>query len=173
MSIESQEYYREVLTKHKEIIAKTRSIIDKLLDEAEADLASIVAMESELNESIQPHEELLPNNSREEIVAARRKYIWGEKETISSAISKLSQLLIKILPLELDIAKQELTPADIQELEGQEQNLVETSEDDKEIITAYLKRHGYVKRKKNKGSLSQLPLAYTSDNDVEATKCNS
>lgn len=113
-------YYRKLISDHKRILAKARNLIGIMLDKLDEELQDF-------------------NSQKNEDSTKSIKFWWGDKESASSILSRLTTLLLKLIPLEQEIAKLDLTKADLAEL----QEVVEKTripEEDLEIINRYIDR---------------------------------
>lgn len=110
----NKHYYRKLITDHKSILAKARRLLEDLLDKLEREINS-------------------PG-------ANTHTFIFGEKESASTIVVKLTTILLKLIPLEQEIARADLTKADILELE---ELSIKTKipEEDLEIIERYVERY--------------------------------
>ena len=79
-------------------------------------------------------EEILNSSDAIEELPAEWKHIWGEKENAVSALTKLTSLLVKVIPAEREILDIENENSKISEIKN---NL---SDEDKEIIQRYFER---------------------------------
>jgi len=100
---------------HKRSLARIRKLVLFLIEKLEEALAS----EGVIDE--------LP---------AEWKYIWGDKENAVSALTKLTGLLVKIIPME----RQLLDLSDSEAMEDASKATL--SDEDKEIIRRYFARYG-------------------------------
>lgn len=100
-----------VSTRHAESIRKVVKLVESIVAELEG---------------------YLHNQSQDEESVNRWKYIFGDKENIVSSLTKLTGILVKIIPMEQDIMKV---------LNKDNENKVnDISEEDVEIIKRYLEK---------------------------------
>ena len=67
-------------------------------------------------------------------------FLFGDKESASSIIVKLTQILLKLIPLEAEIARADLSKADILELEELSIK-TQMPDEDLEIIERYIEKY--------------------------------
>ncbi len=118
----SKDYYKTLITQHKSILAKARGLIETLLDRLEKEV----------------------NSSNSKNPATDTSFLFGDKESASSIVVKLTTILLKLIPLEQEIARADLSQADLMELE---ELSVKTRipEEDLEIIERYVERYNQSK----------------------------
>ena len=114
-----REYNLQILAEHKQILSKSRNIIDKLLDKVQLEIDCNLKSENYDN-------------------------LFGSKESLANVAVKLSTILLKIIPLEIEITK-----ADMQELSDEELAKISEesalSEDDMKIIDMFVERYNQEK----------------------------
>jgi cell division ATPase FtsA len=110
-----REYYLKILEEHKQVLSKSRNIIDQLLNKVQLEINSNIEAENFDN-------------------------LFGSKESLVNVTVKLAGILLKIIPLEIEIAK-----TDMQELSDEELAKLaedsELSEDDMKIIDMFVERY--------------------------------
>jgi hypothetical protein len=122
MPSKNKKYYKKLISEHKDILSKARKLIGVMLDK--------------LDDEIQEFDNCQDENEK---TLASKKFWWGDKESASSILTRLTTLLLKLIPLEQEIAKLDLTKADISELEEVIQK-TKIPEEDLEIINRYVTR---------------------------------
>lgn len=105
--------YNKIIQSHKEDLDLTRKIIVSL----------IVKLENIVNDKAYNKENF------DEL-----KYLWGEKESVVSILTKLTTLLVKVVPVE-----RKLLDSDKTEKTNQTSGRIINS-DDKEIIKRYIEK---------------------------------
>jgi hypothetical protein len=105
--------YNKTIQSHKEDLELTRKIIVSL----------IVKLENIVNDNTYNKENF-----------DEWKYLWGEKESVVSVLTKLTSLLVKVVPVE-----RKLLDCDKTEKSNQTSGRIINS-DDKEIIKRYIKK---------------------------------
>lgn len=129
-------YYKNLISEHKKILGKTRAIIGLMLDKLEEEITIFSNNNSKYGGA---NIDSGDSESLSEAQKLSQKFWWGDKESASSILHRLTQLLLKLIPLEQEIAKLDLSKADLAELE----EIVEKTklpEEDLEIINRYLER---------------------------------
>jgi hypothetical protein len=119
---QKRDYYKNLIIQHKSVLAKARSLIATLLNK----------LEEEINSLELPQDESLKK--------ANRTAWWGDKESASSILTRLTTILLKLIPLEQEIARLDLTKADLMEMD---EVLTKTKlpEEDVEIIERYVQKY--------------------------------
>ena len=105
--------YKKTIQSHKEDLDLTRKIIVSL----------IVKLENIINDNAYNKENF-----------EEWKYLWGEKESVVSILTKLTSLLVKVVPVE-----RKLLDSDKAEKPNQTSGRIINS-DDKEIIKRYIQK---------------------------------
>jgi hypothetical protein len=126
MPVKNRKYYKELIKNHKRILSKARNLISIMLDQLEEDICN--------------HQEQNKNNDAEDKANNHHKFWWGDKESASSILTRLTQLLLKLIPIEQEIARIDLTKADLTELEDISEK-IQINEDDLEIINHYVEKY--------------------------------
>jgi len=115
-----REYYLKILEEHKQVLSKSRNIIDQLFNKVQLEINSNIEAENFDN-------------------------LFSSKESLVNVTVKLVGILLKIIPLEIEIAK-----ADMQELSDEELAKLaedsEISEDDQKIIDMFVERYNEEKQ---------------------------
>jgi hypothetical protein len=115
----NKEEYLKIIEIHKKTIQKSREIISDLLDK--------------LNDEIK---NLSQNNNVNIEPQNTQKFLWGDKESITATIIKLSTILHKILPLEQKLYQLNLEDLNAEDVENTLDDLkIET--EDLEILQRY------------------------------------
>ncbi len=114
-----REYYLQLLTENNQALSKSRRIIEQLLCKVELEINSSIKSENYDN-------------------------LFGNKESLANAAVKLSTILIKIIPLEIEIAKADMQELSDEELAELSENS-ELSEDDQKIIDMFVERYNQEK----------------------------
>jgi hypothetical protein len=109
-----KQYYQNLITRHKSTLAKARGLIETLLDK----------LETEIN-----------NPSAE-----TNHFLFGEKESASAIVVKLTNVLLKLIPLEQEIARADLSKADLSELEELSVK-TQLPQEDMELIERYIEKY--------------------------------
>lgn len=115
---------------HKEDLQVTREIICRLMHKLEA-----------LSKEVETLEEV-PSNW---------KYVWGEKENIVSSLTKLTGLLLKIIPLEQSVDDYYSSTTSLKKKPDP------ISKNDEEIINRYVERQIRIHEQKKKNKDTQKP----------------
>jgi hypothetical protein len=127
--MEEKEIYINLIKDHKRVLAKARNMLEKMLNILSVEIDAV----QNLSQSI--------NNEKQEdfYKTQQKKFWWGDKESASSILSRLVQLLLKLLPLEQELYETDLKNSSKEELE----NLIEKTkidEEDIEILEGLLER---------------------------------
>ena len=120
MPSKNKSYYKKLIKDHKDILAKSRKLIGKMLEKLDSEIQDFESKDKSKDKDFQ-------------------KFWWGDKESASSILTRLTSLLLKLIPLEQDIAKLDLTKTDIAELE----DIIEKTklpQDDLDIINRFAER---------------------------------
>ncbi len=121
MPSKNKKYYKKLISEHKDILSKARKLIGIMLEKLDDEI-------QEFDSSDESYKATLS-----------KKFWWGDKESASSILTRLTTLLLKLIPLEQEIARIDLTKADILELEEVIQK-TKIPEEDFEIINRYVTR---------------------------------
>lgn len=114
-----REYYLQILAEHKLTLAKSRHIIDQLLTKVQGEINSNYESENYDN-------------------------LFGSKESLTNVAFKLASILLKIIPLEIEIAKADMQELNEEELAELAENS-ELSEVDQKIIDMFVERYNQEK----------------------------
>ena len=120
MPSKNKSYYKKLIKDHKDILSKSRKLIGKMLEKLDSEIQDFESKDKSKDKDFQ-------------------KFWWGDKESASSILTRLTSLLLKLIPLEQDIAKLDLTKTDIAELE----DIIEKTklpQDDLDIINRFAER---------------------------------
>jgi capsular polysaccharide biosynthesis protein len=129
-------YYKKLISDHKSILAKARGLIENLLDRLQEEMNN-----SEVSNSISNSEEKNTDTATDTATATDTKhFLFGDKESASSIIVKLTTILLKLIPLEAQIARADLSKADILELEELSIK-TQIPDEDLQIIERYIERY--------------------------------
>lgn len=123
-------YYLEVIESHKKTLKRTRNILERLLDAAEENI-SYLLQEDKSQHLNQP--KICETMSKSDL-----NLLFGNKESAASTVIKLANILLKLIPVELEVAKADLSKSDIEELDIIEQTTI--PEDDMEIVRNYFEK---------------------------------
>ena len=110
-----KQYYKNLITQHKSILAKARGLVEILLDKLEEEI----------------------NSANEK---SDTSFWFGDKESASSIIVKLTNILLKLIPLEQEIARADLSKADLGELEELSVK-TQLPQEDMEMIERYIEKY--------------------------------
>lgn len=127
-----KEYYKNLLQEHKQILSKSRKLIEYMLDKLAEEVKNFHKLEQEYKENLEELEEIYSKQ--------QRKFWWGDKESASSILTRLVQLLLKLIPLEQEIAKFDIESASVDELKEINEK-AELSKQDIDILDNYLSRY--------------------------------
>ena len=130
MPSKNKKYYQNLISDHKKILKKAREIVSLMLDKLEEDIKNF--------ESFGLDDENL--DSEKNNFHIQQKFWWGDKESASSTLNRLTILLLKLIPLEQEISKLDLTKLDLAELEEITEK-TKIPEDELEIINQYVAKY--------------------------------
>ena len=131
MPSKNRNYYKKIISEHKKILARARSLIGVMLEKIEEEVKEFENIPQDDEEYIKKKEEL--------------KLWWGDKESASGVLAKLTTILLKLIPLELEIARTDLTKADLMELESIAEK-TQIPQEDMEIIERYVEKFKQIKQ---------------------------
>lgn len=139
--LSKRDYYKNLILEHKSDLSKARRLISMLLDKLQSEIESVESGYLRLIHERITDDEPAKAKAKfaKQLSSMEIKFWWGEKESAASILAKMTALLLKLIPLELEIARTDLSKADLAELE-EISTKIKLEKEDIEIIDMYAER---------------------------------